>query len=122
MAEHTKEPWSVHSGDIWQGEPDNPIVPLYREIRESWSWHQATPEDEREANARRIVACVNACAGMADPAAEIASLRRYLAFYKQSANDLAASLEEHARALAKTGGGCFAQQAARRFRDAATDQ
>ncbi|MDV7391673.1 hypothetical protein RZS08_09985, partial [Arthrospira platensis SPKY1] len=29
-----------------------------------------------EANAHRIVVCVNACAGMADPAAEIEALRR----------------------------------------------
>ena len=29
-----------------------------------------------EANARRIVTCVNACAGMDDPAAEIAELKR----------------------------------------------
>ena len=30
----------------------------------------------REANASRIVACVNACAGMEDPAAEIDELKR----------------------------------------------
>jgi hypothetical protein len=33
---------------------------------------------EREANAARIAACVNACAGMDDPAAEIAHLRAEL--------------------------------------------
>ena len=32
-------------------------------------------ESERLANARRIVDCVNACEGMADPAVEIAALR-----------------------------------------------
>lgn len=31
--------------------------------------------DEMDSNARRIVECVNACAGMTDPAAEIAALR-----------------------------------------------
>ena len=33
-------------------------------------------DEECEANARLIVACVNACAGMEDPAAEIAELKR----------------------------------------------
>ena len=31
--------------------------------------------DHDKANANRIVACVNACAGMADPASEIAALK-----------------------------------------------
>jgi hypothetical protein len=31
-----------------------------------------------DSNARRIVACVNACAGMKDPQAEIAALRALL--------------------------------------------
>ena len=31
--------------------------------------------DEMDSNARRIVECVNACEGMADPAVEIAALR-----------------------------------------------
>ena len=31
--------------------------------------------DEMDSNARRIVACVNACAGMMDPVEEIARLR-----------------------------------------------
>ena len=35
--------------------------------------------DEMDSNARRIVACVNACEGMADPAVEIAALRAALA-------------------------------------------
>lgn len=33
------------------------------------------PADQVEANCARIVACVNACAGMTDPAAGIAHLR-----------------------------------------------
>lgn len=33
-------------------------------------------DEECEANARRIVSCVNACAGMEDPAAEITELKR----------------------------------------------
>ena len=36
-------------------------------------------DQEAEANAHRIAACWNACAGMADPATEIADLRAKLA-------------------------------------------
>lgn len=78
--EHTKEPWSVYSRDtfypgietaefsvvIWGYEGDEAGV-------------QGHTAEEALANARRIVDCVNACAGMADPAAEIADLRAKLA-------------------------------------------
>lgn len=38
--------------------------------------------DEQQANTARAVACVNACAGMADPAAEIERLRAEVAQWK----------------------------------------
>ena len=46
-----------------------------------------------EATARRIVACVNACAGMADPAAEIAELKRQRDELLNALQDAATSLE-----------------------------
>lgn len=63
-----------------------------------------TTDPAHEANAGRIVACVNACAGMDDPAAEIAALRAseesrhydqaaHLACLKQR-DSLAAALRE----------------------------
>lgn len=72
---HTKEPWSVN---------DNPASNYRVEIfnvgqkgkpRVIARLPQMTDKSTPESNAARIVACVNACAGMADPAAEIARLR-----------------------------------------------
>jgi hypothetical protein len=42
------------------------------ELRVTYAWN---PSDENEALFSRAVACVNACAGMADPAAEIEAMR-----------------------------------------------
>ena len=64
MSEHTKEPWKVtvadHNGQygVW-------ITDGSRCIAEGLSLQDAS----------RIIACVNACAGMADPVAEIEALR-----------------------------------------------
>jgi hypothetical protein len=69
---HTPEPWAVDSGgdggcEIWSpssGNMDNIIG------------SEDTDDPQWEADARRIVACVNACAGIEDPGAELARLRR----------------------------------------------
>jgi hypothetical protein len=42
-------------------------------------------KEEAEANTARIVACENACAGMEDPAAEIARLRERIEHYADQA-------------------------------------
>lgn len=61
-------------GEPWACEPDGNGISIYARndtvysIQESFAWD--------EIYARRAVACVNACAGMSDPAAEIAELRR----------------------------------------------
>ncbi len=62
--EHTREPWVYHSGMIWKPErKDNQMseddIPIARMARET----SGTIPTERDANARRIVACVNACKG-----------------------------------------------------------
>lgn len=81
MSEHTKEPWCVSTErpNIIKvdfsgiGSDHGPLIG-------STCGHPSSgffPDDaEAKANALRIVACVNACAGMADPAAEIAALKR----------------------------------------------
>lgn len=65
MSEHTKEPWkfidviggcSVYAGRI-------------KVLSYSYS-----PNAENKANARRIVACVNACAGFANPEKDIPAI------------------------------------------------
>lgn len=40
-----------------------------------------------DANAARVVACINACKGMEDPAAEIAALRARVAELEKEATD-----------------------------------
>lgn len=66
MTQHMKEPWAIdpdtRSGMEW----NNHIVSAdHPHIRICFMAHDGTNENTRgEANARRIVACVNACAGI----------------------------------------------------------
>lgn len=61
MSKHTPEPWNLDSDDVvaWIDGADG----------------ESITEVFGDANARRIVACVNACAGMDEPAVAIARLR-----------------------------------------------
>lgn len=72
---HTKEPWvAKDTGVVAISGGANVIceAPIhYLESHQRWS-----------ANSARIVACVNACAGMPDPAAEFARLRDEVAKLK----------------------------------------
>lgn len=70
---HTPEPWDT------QADPDIDDSTIYVHTIEgddapvlvaTFPWH-----DTGEANAARIVRCVNDCAGIPDPAAELANLR-----------------------------------------------
>ena len=79
MSKHTPEPWfddrATHD-ELYQN-----IKILGDENRGiCWLWIDDAPVDdwnsEQRANANRIVTCVNACAGMANPAAEIAEMKR----------------------------------------------
>jgi hypothetical protein len=53
---HTPEPWTADIPYIHAGDDDTNIAEVYGERMADLTW----------ANARRIVACVNACAGMTD--------------------------------------------------------
>ena len=87
MTQHTPEPWRTEGGPgelgsancVYSGPrrtPDNPSDYVCSCLsREGYSQTSARPE-RGYANAARIVACVNACTGMADPAKEIERLRR----------------------------------------------
>jgi len=67
---HTPEPWWEDQGTITSGEPDAPrVVAVYFNT------------DNRD----RVIACVNACAGMEDPAKEIAELRETIALFVREA-------------------------------------
>lgn len=57
MSDHTKEPWIQNHDDVCAGQPFNVLA--------TCSWDGAgDAEFDGEANARRIVACVNACTGI----------------------------------------------------------
>lgn len=68
---HTPGPWKFHSKPI----NGNYTIETDRELRGDCWWVCDTGEsayildEERKANAARIVACVNACEGIADPSA-----------------------------------------------------
>ena len=71
---HTPEPWYLQSGDwpAWiRTARDGYVI-----VRAESPYFGHGAERENRANGERVVACVNACAGMADPAAEIAELRK----------------------------------------------
>ena len=77
MSTHTPEPWAVGVGvdGTWgrhhaHVRTDNIPLPIASTV-----FFGITPREECEANAARIVACVNALAGIPDPAAEMARLR-----------------------------------------------
>lgn len=77
---HMREPWKIKANfadSILITGPEEALDP----------WIAQVISTNRKANAERIVACVNACEGMEDPAAEIAAL-------KAQRNELLAALEE----------------------------
>lgn len=63
---HTKEPWAIGRDDRPGMQWNNHIVSLNDQNQTiCFMSHDNTPENEEgEANAQRIVACVNACAGI----------------------------------------------------------
>ncbi len=70
---------SKERDDICPGKDGKPVPSRYGPDRVYVANFLASgkvTEEQAAANASRAVACVNACAGMADPAAEIARLRR----------------------------------------------
>ena len=76
MSKHTPEPWVVEDRQDIDTNfySDDATVSIIGGCQEYIFAHRDI--EERRANARRIVTCVNACAGMDDPAAEIAELKR----------------------------------------------
>lgn len=71
---HTPEPWVLNEfADIYDVDDSNGML-----IAAVFPCEDLLLETHK-ANAARIVACVNACAGMEDPAAEIAALQERIA-------------------------------------------
>ncbi len=77
MSKHTLEPWSVACGE---GHHEGWVVITAKHAGMTAETPLAKISDvcgDAMPDAARIVACVNACAGMDDPAAEIATLREH---------------------------------------------
>lgn len=75
MSGHTPEPWVIDgrvrlATNFYSDDATGSIIGGCNDYQFAFR-----PLEERLANAARIVACVNACAGMDDPAAEIQRLR-----------------------------------------------
>lgn len=88
-SKHTPEPWRASNTDDKCVYINNPTGG--RLVADCYG-HSLISHEEEQANAARIIACVNACEGMADPAADIAALRAprgpvYLAVYIGTTND-----------------------------------
>jgi hypothetical protein len=87
------EPWKEKAynytvGDT--GDVDGVIeIRTREELKVADTWN---PSDENEALFSRAITCVNACAGMADPAAEIESMREAI---REAASHLSGFLGFH---------------------------
>jgi hypothetical protein len=84
VSEHTPEPWTLHKHDHARGEVwlsiNRGAIDVTHNVEDGQICAQkysVLAPKERQANAYRIVACVNACAGMEDPAATIKELRAF---------------------------------------------
>lgn len=92
---HTPGPWIAES----RGVSDGALVVKDAEFNEICVVRERAqrsygPQDYiDQANAARIVACVNACEGMADPADEIAKLRAEVDRLKHRLSDVLEGLE-----------------------------
>jgi hypothetical protein len=83
MSKHTPEPWYVVNGEYIYRRPQKELYEFGGQVagdkplaicNKGW-YDQDSDGFPLRANAERIVACVNACAGMEDPQSEIQQLR-----------------------------------------------
>ena len=87
IKKHTPGPWSV-SGGVIVGPPNGGLVAEIADfVTFIGSARPSISAAERDRNAARAVACVNACEGINDPALALKSIRRALAFYDESPSD-----------------------------------
>jgi uncharacterized short protein YbdD (DUF466 family) len=80
MSEHSSEPWKFYTDQIKGDEFNRSKVTIVAEgitICQMYYPAGGVYGSIAEHNAKRIVDCVNACAGLGDPAIEIAKLREH---------------------------------------------
>ena len=109
---HTKEPWvgmvkgRFNSNHYWHADNDNSscstAAPIFAGgevvcLAVSTDYEM----QELEANAQRIVDCVNACSGMENPQAEITSLREQLEIAKKDGKRAAITVTDAFNVLQK---------------------
>lgn len=94
MSKHTPEPWALF--EVGDGRPhlcpasDSDKMSILTIAEEDGVTFACVYKDS---DANRIVTCVNACAGMEDPASEIAELKRQRDELLWALHDAATSLE-----------------------------
>lgn len=78
MTRHTPGPWVVGYGAAYRAAPGGGIDDESPRLLLADRSTPATTPTERDANIRRAVECVNALAGVEDPAATLASIAGFL--------------------------------------------
>lgn len=100
MAQHTKEPWHVETGltehYVFAG-----AVPVAR-CQIAPAIHHGRDREEVFQNARRIEACVNACAGIPVEALEAGALKEALAALLFAAQPMGLARHDFASWLRRT--------------------
>jgi hypothetical protein len=96
-AAHTLEPWDHDTGFIVAPDPTGQHPDIYvAEIVRDDDEGRIAPYEQHEANARRIVATVNACVGISTEALErgvVSELRHALGELLTAAGDLDAAID-----------------------------
>ena len=71
------EPWKLDAYNSPLGDSDDfeGVLQIYTREHQEFVAEAWNPEDKHDEQFSRIITCVNACAGMADPAAEIQAMR-----------------------------------------------
>lgn len=86
MSKHTPEPWTIECENSGGGTNiSGDMIPCIAHTHEvarvnSGAAHRALTSEEALANARRIVACVNACAGISTEALEAGTVDDIIKF------------------------------------------
>ena len=73
--QHTPEPWENPQSAEFSGFLDQYYCIIRAQENRLWQKILGRTAEEANANAKRIVACVNACKGMTDPEKQIRELR-----------------------------------------------
>lgn len=76
ITKHTPEPWGDHAIN----KPDHGVI---HAMRGAHIGTLKSSDSRSDSNAARIVACINACAGIEDPAAALSNVRQLLRSWKR---------------------------------------